>query len=343
MEIQKQNKISKKSKKVLKLSKEAREFLNNLPHNKMEIERKEKIARRKDKFWNTLSAVSLVYLASGGLRALNVIEKPNIYTNNEKVIMQNLDEIGLTDDIFIRSPLNKEILISMQKNLTVSIDNSLDAEQRKCLISAVNYVNYVIHGINPEYSIKMEVQNPFTDIKVHAFNKSTDVYSWLTNIKNPDYDKDRACMISSFTQGFINHNGIYKSQIHVDKEYFDMLYNEDKEDFYNFCTTTYIHELCHCIFGINDFSSSRFYSIMEEGNSRTSNCMLYHDLMCAVASISNLENKEEKIRAYEFVINELQRQIENEVDSESYRKFLEHKIQELSADISVLKTDMEMN
>ena len=335
------NKYNKKN-KMPELSPKTEEFLYNLPHNKMLALKQEKIAKIKNKFWDTVSLASIAYFAWGGLRTIDVVEKPSLYTNNEKVIMQNLDDIGLDDEIFIRSRLNNEILFSMQKHITVSVDNSLSEEYRKCLKDAVNYVNYIIHGINPEYTIKMATNSPFTTIKVHEFNKSTDFYNWLSNI-NGDYEKDEACMISSFTQGYLNNNGIYKSQIHVDKEYFDELLKEDKEYFYDFCTTTYIHELCHCIFGINDFSSNRFYSIMNDRNERTCKAMLYHDLMAATASICNLENPTEKIRAYGFVSHVLGEQIEQGVESESYRDFLVKRIAELEAEIAITQTDMEMN
>ena len=270
----------------------------------------------------------LMYMGAAALRNFNIIEKPNYYVNNEQIIQNNLNILGIDDSLFVKSPLNNEINVNMNKNLKVSINSNLDKKYIESAKEAVEYMNYVLQGLNPEYSISFEeydlnLENVDNNIVISFYDGHTDFIKGLTAMSGVDIEEQNALMFESSTFGLFNHNGIYKSHIHVNTEYLDELHknNYSNDGFHDYCTTIFIHELCHCLFGFDDVATKET-SIMDYNELHDYKCMYAYDLFNAAASICNLQNQEEKLRAYNFISNELIRQVRTGVYSKAYRYVL---------------------
>lgn len=303
-----------------------------------DVLKQEKI-KRKNRRSKVLETTLYVLLASGLLRNINVLQKPNFYTNNEKDIQENLEVLGYNDAIFAKGVFNKEILINMQKHLVVGINKNLGEEQIKAATNAVNYMNYILKGLNPEYSIEIKKVNNLTyqacDIAITEYDDvlfQTKSIVFSGGYKKNKTMQDNSIMIASHTQGLFNNNGIYKSKIVINKDYWD--YHLNDENFHTIATSVYIHELCHAIFGFNDIKTKQ-YSIMDYKDSCDKMSMYYYDILNAAASICDLTNEEEKTRVYNFITRELIRQLESDLFDANYKMQVVRKIAELQAEISL--------
>lgn len=320
-------KIFKNKGKTPKLTPEQEDYFYNLPYNRVLDDIKQE---RKDKRLARTFYVFIAVMAASLARNLGVVERPNIYVNNQNAIKENLDIMNIDDELFITSKLNKEYLVCFRKNISVGVHEDLGPEQIAALTEAVDYVNYVLNGLNPDYKISLDQIDDLgykgCDIVVGETNFMMRIKEKFAQITNPNFSIDTAIMIASQTNGMINTNAIYKSNIFVNGHHFaDGKYSHDE------IVGCYIHELCHCIFGFADVKTSK-NTLMKHDVDLGDRCMYYMDLVSAAASICDLSNEQEKNRVYDFICKELLRQIDNNLGSNEYRSMISKKIAEFKAE-----------
>ena len=100
-------KIFKNKGKTPKLTPEQEDYFYNLPYNRVLDDIKQE---RKDKRLARTFYVFIAVMAASLARNLGVVERPNIYVNNQNAIKENLDIMNIDDELFITSKLNKEYL-----------------------------------------------------------------------------------------------------------------------------------------------------------------------------------------------------------------------------------------
>ena len=309
------------------------EFYSGLPLDVI----KQKKQKRNDILQSVFSASVLLIMVGGLLRMAGVIEKTNLYTNNEEDIQNNLKVLGHNDEMFIKAPLSGEIMIRGKKNLTVGIDETLGEEHIKAVKEATEIMNNILQGLNPEYSIKVTTVDklgyktcdiPVTDFEDGFFNIKHAVIGEKVNYSS--------VVMSTLPQGgWYNMNVIYKSGIYVNTKYWEAKQkNNDNNDE---LVTTYLHEMCHGIFGFED-KYTKQYSIMDYGDPINIRTLFCYDLLNAAASICDLTNEEEKTRVYNYICSELMKQLESDKFNEEYKSQVANKIAELQASLA-----LEMN
>ena len=312
------------------------EFYSGLPLDVI----KQKKQKRNDFLKKVCSASVLLVIVGGLLRMTGVIEKTNLYTNNEEDIQNNLNVIGYSDQLFLKSSLNGEIVIRGQKNLTVGIDETLGEEQIKAAKEATEIMNNILQGLNPEYSIKVTTVDKLNymscDIPIVKFNE--ELLKLKTKVFDAGLDYSSIQMSTLPLGGFYNSNVIYKSSIFVNTKYWERnKQNTQGSQNYDEMVTVYLHEMCHGIFGFSDKDTIQ-YSIMDYGDQNNIKTLYCYDLLNAAAAICDLTNEEEKTRVYNYICSELMKQLESDKFNEVYKSQVANKIAELQASLA-----LEMN
>ena len=309
-------------------------LLENLPHNRFMHDQKE---AKKNKRLSCAKKTLIVFLVAVLARNFINVDRPNIYVNNQKKIEENLKILNIEDELLLKSNINREYLVNFNKNITVGVHEDLGEEQISALNEAVEYMNYIIHGLNPEYKISLQKINDFTyktcDVVVSEYDFIIKLKGAGVKLFDLNFDIDNGLMATTNTNGLINTNAIYKSHIYVNEHHF-----EDGKYSYDEMVTCYIHELCHCVLGFSDVKTSKD-TIMDSRGRLNDKSLYYHDLMSAAAVLCDMEDDETKTRVYNFITSELIKQVERGVSDKLYREFASKKATELIAEVSMSITN----